>query len=381
MKTAQLKDKRREWEASPDFMKNTMAYDKDDTLVALRKDGTVREKIDHATPAKARGNELYAEGLYEDAMSEYTKAIAVFRYWNRETVGNEQNLVCFKDDETTTPTDPAARAFVSSVLLNASACMAKIDAARDPDTPPTHVDGIVWTCTEVLNIDDACVKAYYRRAIALASAGSSVALEKAVKDLARAARLAPSDALVRDALRKHRSEYDTQCAKDRKTYGGAFKTKDGLYTKEDEESMCAAAEAKCKEIDAMREMSDDEIKARARARGIDLDDAKVRKQFEDRARARHDAEMAAKAREFGIDLSDPDVKKMLALMEKENAARMEGFDVDAKLPAWRRWLYLAFDKNNTFSVQNFLYVLIAVRAPARAFRFVSIVLRAFAFVS
>jgi hypothetical protein len=91
--------------------------------------------------------------------------------------------------------------------------------------------------------------------------------------------------------------------------------------------------------------------------------------------------MAAKAREFGIDLSDPDVKKMLALMEKENAARMEGFDVDAKLPAWRRWLYLAFDKNNTFSVQNFLYVLIAVRAPARAFRFVSIVLRAFAFVS
>ena len=107
MKTAQLKDKRREWEASPDFMKNTMAYDKDDTLVALRKDGTVREKIDHATPAKARGNELYAEGLYEDAMSEYTKAIAVFRYWNRETVGNEQNLVCFKDDETTTPTDPA----------------------------------------------------------------------------------------------------------------------------------------------------------------------------------------------------------------------------------------------------------------------------------
>ena len=56
MKTAQLKDKRREWEASPDFMKNTMAYDKDDTLVALRKDGTVMEKIDHATPAKARGN-------------------------------------------------------------------------------------------------------------------------------------------------------------------------------------------------------------------------------------------------------------------------------------------------------------------------------------
>ena len=53
MKAAQMKDKRRAWEASPEFMKNTMTFDKDESYVKMRESASVAEKIARSTCAPA----------------------------------------------------------------------------------------------------------------------------------------------------------------------------------------------------------------------------------------------------------------------------------------------------------------------------------------
>jgi len=68
-------------------------------------------------------------------------------------------------------------------------------------------------------------------------------LELAVKDLTRAAQLAPGDKAVKLALKKYHADYSVQNQKDKKTYGGMFKSNEGLYSKAEEEEMRRAATA------------------------------------------------------------------------------------------------------------------------------------------
>lgn len=166
---------------------------------------------------QAEGNELYNQGKFVQAMNKYSEvgftgvqqpvaidarpipshvflthhimvqAIAIFRYWNREMVGRDQNLVYYKDDDKCEGDDrQKAQKFIVSVLLNAAACILKIQNSATPRE-------VVWTCTEVLDLDKSSVKAYYRRAIAYGSMDSSLTLELAVKDLTKAVQLAPED--------------------------------------------------------------------------------------------------------------------------------------------------------------------------------------------
>ena len=352
MKQKQMRDKRREWEATAEFIKNTIAYDKDETYLRLRASGSARERIAHAEPAKAAGNSFYAEGKYSKALDKYTEAAAVFRYWVRSMHGKEQNLTGYKDDVDMEGGDAVdARRFLVSVYLNAAACLLKKNTRNSPGET-------VWTCTEVLDMDDACVKAYYRRAMAYVQMDSSATLELAVKDLTRASRLAPGDRDVRAALQKHRVAYEAQNAKDKKTYGGMFASSDGLYTRNEREEMRKPAPAP---RDPLAGVSDEEFKARARAAGIDLDNPKVRREMEGRARARHDETMRAKAREMRIDLDDPEVRRALEMLEEERRLRAESDgDATVVMPAWRRWMLRAFDKDRMVNVQNVMYAFIAV---------------------
>ena len=105
----------------------------------------------------------------------------MFRYWVRSMHGKEQNLTGYKDDDAMEGRDKDVRRFLVSVYLNAAACLLKKNTRNSPGET-------VWTCTEVIDMDDACVKAYYRRAMAYIQMDSSATLELAVNDLASVAR-------------------------------------------------------------------------------------------------------------------------------------------------------------------------------------------------
>ena len=108
-------------------------------------------------------------------------------------------------------------------------------------------------------------------------------------------------------------------------------------------------------------LSDAELKRRALANGLDLDDPKVMKKLEARARERHEDALRAKAKEMDIDLDDPDVRRALELLEEEEQRRAAGMAPLKPIPAWRRLLSRMFDKSQTVNVQNLLYVYLAVR--------------------
>ena len=80
VKQRQMKDKRRAWESTAEFVKNTIAHDASEEYAKVRASKSVKEKIEFAAAAKAEGNALFAEAQYTKAMLKYTQAVAVFRY-------------------------------------------------------------------------------------------------------------------------------------------------------------------------------------------------------------------------------------------------------------------------------------------------------------
>ena len=364
IKQRQMRDKRRAWEATAEFMKNTIAYDKNETYLDLRSNATVADRVAFAEPIKAEGNALFAEGKYAKAMDKYTEAVAVLRYWNRVAADKEQRLECHRDDEALPEDSPERRAatrFLVSVFLNAAACALKM---RPPRGDPEQV---VWICGEALAMDPRCAKAYYRRAMARVQMDTAAALETAVADLKRASALAPNDATVRAALETHRAACDAQRKKDKKTYGVMFAADATLYSAEETETATETAAAKKPSApapaDPFEGMSEEEFKARARSSGIDLDDPAVRREMEGRARARmlerRRREERAKAEELGIDLDDPEVKRVLELLDREERRKAEARD------AYRAWARRWFDKTKWLNVQNVLYAALVVRGRAR----------------
>ena len=196
-------------------------------------------------------------------------------------------------------------------------------------------------------------------------------------------------ASARGARNRGAPAHAEQTAKDRAAYGAVFgsRNKEGLYANEEEpgdtpgetrERAAASAGAGASgegsdgdadpALRALQNMSEEELKARCKAVGVDLDNPRVVKELGKRAKARKEEELKAKAREMGIDLGDPSVRKMLELLEKEE----RGAEELSRLPAWRRWIYHSFDGTRWLNVQNAMYAALAVsreELSPRFFRF------------
>ena len=284
-----MKDKRRAWEASPEFMKNTMTFDKDESYVA-RESRHPSRKIAFAAPIKEEGNDLFAKGKYAQALAKYPAAVAVFRYWNREQSGREQNIVKYYDDEAIADPDDrdAARNLIRSIYLNAAQCMRKGNLADGPTE-------IIWTCTEVLDIDPSSAKAHYVRALARAELDDSASLELAVKDLARANALAPNDRRQgRNAHARGGARGADRQGQGRVRRGVRVAEQGGVIRESREEpepreraaaSAGAGASGEGSDGDAdpalraLQNMSEEELKAGCKAVGVDLDNPRVVKEL------------------------------------------------------------------------------------------------------
>jgi len=356
MKGAQLKEKRREWEAAPEWYKNTMSHERQGEVMESRKK-SFEERIELAEKNKVEGNQFYTDGKFKKALDAYVKSIAAFRYFAREEKGEMIRQV-FEDETLNGEEKMRAHALLVSAFLNTAQCCIK---ARMP------LDG-VFACDQALRIDPQNAKAYYRRGIAqIAGEDTSTSLEKGVKDLTRAYQLSPDDPAIKAALKQHGQELAEQTRKDKKVFGGMFNNGE-LYSRAEQERIQKNMPLDPKNADPA--LQDEDLKRRAKAAGIDLDDPKVRAKLEKQYEARREAEMREKAKEMGIDLEDPAVQKMLELMEKEK--ELEEMRKNGEFPEeqslWRKVLMRALSKNSIFNLQNIVYLMIAMNVCYRCYQ-------------
>mmetsp|Transcript_50356 Transcript_50356/g.116247 ORF Transcript_50356/g.116247 Transcript_50356/m.116247 type:complete len:719 (-) Transcript_50356:699-2855(-) len=146
---------------------------------------------------KEEGTELFQGGNYRPAAARYNKALT--------------HAVKFVD------LSPDQRSEVDAIKLslhlNIAMCWLKITDAEN------HLEQAIRSCGEALQLDDTCVKAYFRRATALEAKKD---YEGAKKDLLRASELAPEDKAVKKLTERVEAQIKRQEAKEKKMWSKAF---------------------------------------------------------------------------------------------------------------------------------------------------------------
>jgi len=146
---------------------------------------------------KEEGTELFQGGNYRPAAARYNKALT-----------HAVKFIDLSPDQKT-----EVNAIKLSLHLNIAMCWLKITDAEN------HYEQAIRSCGEALELDGECVKAYYRRAMALEGKKD---FESAKKDLERAGQLAPDDKAVKKLLDRVEAQIKRQEAKEKKMWSKAF---------------------------------------------------------------------------------------------------------------------------------------------------------------
>mmetsp|Transcript_29313 Transcript_29313/g.49237 ORF Transcript_29313/g.49237 Transcript_29313/m.49237 type:complete len:434 (+) Transcript_29313:139-1440(+) len=357
MKTAQLKEKRRQWDATPDWYKNTMVHERSGEVKDIREGEAIDKRLEAAVKFKDEGNEFYSNGKLDKAVDSYVKSVALFRLWRRKDDNQE---IWFErgDEQLTQPERQKAEKVLVTCFTNIAQVFVKKKKWYEAS----------YACTQALELDPDHVKALYRRALARVAEDTSTTLELAVKDLRHAAKVDPDDIEIREALRKYGTEMREQRTKDEKIYGGMF-SKGELYTQAEQERI-KAPQKSVKSQDPIMDMPDEEFKKHAKMAGIDLDDPNTRKVLEKKVKDQRDKDLKDKAGAMGINLDDPEVKKVLELLEKQHELE----ELKKKLgptPAWKQWMLWALDTSRPVNLQRILYFLIFLNVAYKIYRMYS----------
>ncbi|CAK9066955.1 unnamed protein product [Durusdinium trenchii] len=256
--------------------------------------------------------------------------------------------------------------------LNLAACKQKLD----------KFDEAIAACDTALELDPDNVKALYRRAESRIRPVKATAYEHdlAIKDLAKANRLDPSNQTVERLLVRLRGERRVQREKDAKTFTGMF-DRGQIYDKVAHEARVAAATAKggsllssgatYQDLEKRIEEISEEDPLEKRIQDAELlRDLYVRNGKEDEARklneqikeakkavkaveqpkidwANPPAELVEDAKRHGLDLMDPVVVQELKRLELEGFDKLEEVaegatdpeeeEDDLQVP-WKRYL-------------------------------------------
>ena len=324
LKANVLASKRKDFTRAPEFVRNTVSRVGDEEYERARMK-PVNERVMFANALIDQANALTRSNDHEQALEAYSDALATFCHFTRPS-GTEKLM--YVDHLSTSTTDEGAQT-VKRIMLNAAACMMNEDLRR-------RAREIEWATTQALRVDGNCAAAYYRRGKARAVMEEEEAMEKAVDDLKRAVDIEPEEKRYVRALEQHIKNMALERGERRAVFNKMFSSTRGIY--DETESRPRESSGIKSDDESDRILLDDELKAKAREMGFDVDSSAFHAELASRVRDEIRDSHRSRARDLGLDLEDDQVKDAIAFFErKRRQAELTKYSVDVSHSRIARW--------------------------------------------
>ncbi|KAL8010608.1 putative tetratricopeptide-like helical domain superfamily [Plasmopara halstedii] len=324
LKSAQQAQLRTQFDSWPQYFQHSL-FMQESVVTARSK--PYPERIAAAENMKALGNSYFKKHEFKEAVAEFEKALAVFKYledkdpgWKKKGIEDgDMILTDFKCDNSNDQN--RLESLKVACYLNIAAAKFKLK----------EYPICICACDDTLEIEPKSVKALYRRALALITPASSGATEfdRALLDLRKAYAIDEENQDVRRLLRELIKQRAKQRVIDRETFSGMF-DRGQVYDEKSAKQDAGMDESTLKQK-YQREVLVDHAEDFARgfeAKGQTEYAQEIRKSI-DRSQKIRDrrlncvdfynptAEMIADAEKNGIDLTDRKVQQMLHDLQEE----------------------------------------------------------------
>lgn len=117
---ASASQRRKVFDAAPDFMRRTLIFASEPDIQAVRKTSFDRA-FKLSLSYKEKGNAIYKEGKDKEALDEYSRAISIFRHFRRD--GDDFVLVLQDEDSLAAEEKQNMHDVLLGCFLNAAACL------------------------------------------------------------------------------------------------------------------------------------------------------------------------------------------------------------------------------------------------------------------
>ncbi|KAF4321810.1 hypothetical protein BBO99_00004494 [Phytophthora kernoviae] len=262
LKGAQQAQLRTQFDSWPQYFQHSLFMQ--DSVISVRSKPFL-ERIAAAEDMKAAGNDHFSKEALEEAVAEYEKALAVFKYLENKDPGWKKKGI---EDTDMLTTDFKCDDLEDQNRLNTlkTSCYLNIAVAK---LKLKEFAVCIRACDDALELDPRNVKAYFRRAQALITPASSGALEfdRAISDLQKAIDL--TDKSVQQMLHDLQEE-----ERNKKSSSSEKRT----------ESRASPPNAVESVDSLLKSMSNAEITQMLRCEGIDYHKISDREQFLETAR-------------------------------------------------------------------------------------------------
>jgi magnesium-dependent phosphatase 1 len=327
LKTERLRRTRASYEAAPPFVRGTLATDRDENYVELRKK-PLAARVTFANKLLNYAKALVREQAHEDALEAYTDALAAFCHFERPSGTESTETLTYVDYLEDDERQSEGVNMVKRVMLNASACLMNIDLSK-------HAKEIEWATTQALRADNACATAYYRRGRARATMTDEEKVEQALNDFKRAVDLDRGEKRYVRALAEHSKEVAKTTKVRRAIFEKMFSSTSAIFDADEAKNETIAKNASDEEVD--RVLRDENLLAKAREMGFDVDADDFRRELASRVREELHESRRERAEKLGLNLDDNDVKRAI---EYFKFSRRDG-DLDTRSQFFARFVVRA----------------------------------------
>lgn len=337
LKAERLRRTRASYEAAPVFVRDTLATDRDENYVELRKK-PLAARLTFANKLLDDAKALVREEAHEDALEAYTDALAAFCHFERPSGTESTETLTYVDYLEDDERQSEGVEMVKRIMLNASACLMNIDLRK-------HAKAVEWATTRALRADAACAAAYYRRGRARTMMTEEGTVEQALDDFKRAVDLDPGEKRYVRALAEHSREVMKTTEVQRAVFGKMFSGASAIYA--DDKATTVAKSTVDEEVE--RVLLDESLLVKAQEMGFNVDADDFRRELASRVRDEVHDSRRERAKELGLNLDDDDVKRAIEYFERSR----RGGDSDASSQTFARFVARALI---VLVVARFVYV-------------------------